>query len=441
MRAWYNILFLFFFVLTSPYYFFRMWRRGNWLAGFRQRFGHYNNKIKQSITNRQVLWMHAVSVGEINVCLQLILALERRMPNLKIIVSTTTTTGMGQLQKRLPPHIGKIYYPIDCRKFVARALAAIHPDAIILVEGEIWPNFLWRARSLETPLFLINARLSDRSHARYRRFGFLFRELFASFTAVGAQNEADATRLREIGCRPEAVQVVGNLKFDAAASNHRRPLEVRALLAELRIPAEAPLLVAGSTHAGEEDILAQQFLRVRAQFPELVLVLVPRHVERAREIARTLARHGIKFVQRSEISRSAGRGRGGCHCLLVNTTGELRFFYEHATIVFVGKSLTAKGGQNPIEPAALGKAIIFGPNMQNFADVTRVLLAADAAVQVRDAAALEQATLELLSRPVRREELGRNAREVVRKNQGAAERTVDLIVGQLGGQVYIAPHR
>jgi 3-deoxy-D-manno-octulosonic-acid transferase len=346
---------------------------------------------------------------------------------------------MGQLQKRLPPHIGKIYYPIDCRKFVARALAAIHPDAIILVEGEIWPNFLWRARSLDTPLFLINARLSDRSHARYRRFGFLFRDLFASFTAVGAQNESDAARLREIGCRQEAVQVVGNLKFDAAASTHRRPLEVRALLAGLRIPTEAPLFVAGSTHAGEEDILAEQFLRLRAQFPELILVLVPRHFERAREIARTLAKRGIRFVQRSEISRGAARLRGDCQCLLVNTTGELRSFYEHATIVFVGKSLTAKGGQNPIEPAALGKAVIFGPNMQNFAEVTRVLLAADAAVQVRDATALEQATFDLLSRPERREELGRNAREVVRKNQGAAERTVDLIVRQLGGQVYIAP--
>src|SRR3954447_5063308 len=142
MRLFYNILFLIFFVLSSPYYFFRMQRRGNWKKGFSQRFGEYDNKIKQSITNRHVLWMHAVSVGEMNVCVELIRALEPRLPNLKIMVSTTTTTGMGELQKKLPVHIGKIYYPVDRRKYVARAMSTIHPDAIVLVEAEIWPNFI-----------------------------------------------------------------------------------------------------------------------------------------------------------------------------------------------------------------------------------------------------------------------------------------------------------
>src|SRR5258708_35114262 len=158
--------------------------------------------------------MHAVRVGEVNVCTQLIRALEPRLPNLKIVVSTTTTTGMGELQKKLPTHITKVYYPIDRRKYVARALSTIHPEAIVLVESEIWPNFIWRARSLGTPVFLVNARLSDRSYPRYRRFGFLFRNLFESFNAVGAQNEADAAKLCKLGCRPEAVHVVGNLKFD-----------------------------------------------------------------------------------------------------------------------------------------------------------------------------------------------------------------------------------
>src|SRR6202789_2219369 len=140
MRAWYNFLFGIAFVLSSPYYFFKMWRRGNWRPGFKQRFGTFNNKVKQSVTNRHVIWMHAVSVGEMNICMQLIRGLQPRMPNLKIMVSTTTTTGMGELQKRLPPGIGKIYYPIDRRKFVARALSSIHPNAIVLVESEIWPN-------------------------------------------------------------------------------------------------------------------------------------------------------------------------------------------------------------------------------------------------------------------------------------------------------------
>src|ERR1700722_2627217 len=289
MRSLYNILFLIFFVLTSPYYFFKMWRRGNWRAGFSQRFGHYDHKIKQSLTNRHVLWMHAVSVGEINICVQVCRALEQRMPNLKIVISTTTTTGMGELQTRLPAHISKIYYPVDRRKCVARALAGIHPEAIVLVESEIWPNFIWRARSLGTPVFLINARLSDRSSPRYKRFGFLFRDLFGSFSAVGAQNEEDAARLRELGCRENAVRVVGNLKFDAVNLEGRRGLDVPELLAGIGVPSDALLLVAGSTHAGEEAMLADQFLRLQARFSILFLILVPRHFERAREVGKELS--------------------------------------------------------------------------------------------------------------------------------------------------------
>lgn len=442
MRFLYNILFLIFFIISSPYYFLKLWRRGNWRTGFQQRFGRYDTKIKQSITNRHILWMHAVSVGEMNVCTQVIRALEPRVPNLKIIVSTTTTTGMGELQKRLPPHIGKIYYPIDRRRYVARALDTINPHAIVLVESEIWPNFIWRARAKRIPLFLVNARLSDRSYPRYKKFGFLFRDLFGAFNAVGAQNEADANKLREIGCRPEAVRVVGNLKFDAAKLEGRPLLDVPALLAQLGVPAGAPVLVAGSTHAGEEGILAEQFLRLRARFPNLFLILVPRHFERARDVGQELAKRGIKYVYRSEIFSDTRRVPGELQCLLVNTTGELRYFYEHATVVFVGKSLTAKGGQNPIEPAALGKPVIFGPNMQNFADVVRIFLAQNGAVQVRDVAGLEEALAALLADPERRSELGKNAQRIVRENQGAVERTVDMIVSHLEeGRHYVVPKK
>ena len=166
VRTLYNILFTIGFVLSSPYYFVRMRRRGNWQKGFAERFGRYDTKLKQAITNRDVLWMHAVSVGEVNLCTQLIRALEPRLPNLKIVVSTTTTTGMGELQRKLPNHISKIYYPIDRRLYVSRALSTIRPEAIVLVEAEIWPNFLWRARSMGMPVFLVNARLSERSLSR-----------------------------------------------------------------------------------------------------------------------------------------------------------------------------------------------------------------------------------------------------------------------------------
>jgi 3-deoxy-D-manno-octulosonic-acid transferase len=405
-----------------------MWRRGNWLSGFMERFGIYETKLKQAITNRDILWLHAVSVGEVNICTQLIRELEPRMPNLKIVVSTTTTTGMGELQKKLPSHISKIYYPIDRRKYVSRALGSIHPKAIVLVEGEIWPNFIWRANERNTPLFLVNARLSDRSYRGYKRFGGLFKPLFASFTGVGAQNEADAVKLRELGCRPEAINIVGSLKFDAAKIDERRLLDVPGMLRQLGVPEGARLLVAGSTHAGEEAILAEQFLRLRQRFPDIFLVLVPRHFERGKEVGRELTERGVKFIYRSEVSIKMQLKPGEVDCLLVNSTGELRYFYEHASVVFVGKSLTAEGGQNPIEPGTLGKAMVFGPNMQNFAEVVRNLLAQGGAVQVRDAAELEKVLGELLADPARCEQLGRQAQKVVRQNLGAIGRTVEMIV-------------
>jgi 3-deoxy-D-manno-octulosonic-acid transferase len=442
MRTAYNLVFIIFFILSSPYYFLKMWRRGNWRTGFRQRFGDYDAKVRQSITNRQILWMHAVSVGEMNVCVQVIRALEPRMPNLKIVVSTTTTTAMGELQKRLPAHVTKIYYPVDRRKYVASALATIHPHAFALIESEIWPNFLWQAKAKGIPLFLINARLSERSFPRYKRFSFLFRPLFGSFAAVGAQNEDDAARLRELGCAPDAVHVVGNLKFDAAKLEGKALLDVPALLAELGVPAGAPIVVAGSTHPGEDEILAEQLPRLRKQFPGLFLILVPRHFERSPAVADALTKRGIKFVLRSEVSPDNQHDAGSVECLLVNTTGELRYFYEVATVVFVGKSLVARGGQNPIEPAALGKAVVFGPNMQNFKDVVKIFLDGDAVVQVPDSAKLEKALAELLSRPERRAQLGQNALNVVRANQGAVKRTVDMIVEQLAGHdFYVAPSR
>ena len=440
MRALYNILFIFFFVLSSPYYFWRMWRRGDWLEGFSQRFGRYDTKLKQALTNRQVIWLHAVSVGEVNLCTQLIRSLEPRLPNAKIVVSTTTTTGMGELKKKLPTHISKIYYPIDRRKFVARAVATVKPEAIVLVEAEIWPNFIWRAQNLNIPLFLVNARLSDRSYRGYKRFGFLFRPLFATFAGVGAQNDADAAKLRELGFRPEVVRVVGSLKFDAAKLDERRLLDVPALLRGIGVKPGAPLLVGGSTHAGEEGILAEIYLRLRQRFPDLFLVIVPRHFERSREVGRELEARGVKFVYRSELSANSQRHNGELDCLLVNTTGELKYFYEHAAVIFVGKSLTAEGGQNPIEPGALAKPMIFGPNMQNFADVVRNFVAQDAAVQVNNAAELESALAQLLADPARREQLGRNAVKVVRENLGAVERTVDMIVERLKHEeFYVAP--
>ena len=431
VRTLYNILFILGFVLSAPYYFMRMRRRGNWQQGFAERFGNYDTKLKQAITNRDTLWMHAVSVGEVNICTQLIRALEPRLPNLKIVVSTTTTTGMGELQRKLPQHISKIYYPIDRRLYVTRALTTVRPVAIVLVEAEIWPNFLWRARDLRIPVFLVNARLSDRSCRGYRRLRFLFKPLFGLLAGVGAQNDADAARLRQLGCRPEAVHVVGSLKYDAAKLDQRRRVDVPAILRRVGVKPGARVLIGGSTHAGEEAILAEQFVRLRARFPDLFLVLVPRHFERSREVGRDVEARGLKCAYRTELTARVNLEPGKVDCLIVNTTGELKCFYEHAAVIFVGKSLVAEGGQNPIEPGALGKAMVFGPNMQNFAEVVRSFLQQQGAVQVRNAAELEGVLGELLGNEARREELGRNALRVVRENLGAIDRTVDVIVQRL----------
>jgi 3-deoxy-D-manno-octulosonic-acid transferase len=440
MRFLYNILFSVFFIISSPYYFLRMQRRGNWQRGFAQRFGRFDSKFKQAITNRQRLWIHAVSVGEVGVCTQLIRGLEPRLPNIKIVVSTTTTTGMEELERRLPSHISRIYYPIDYRRCVSHALNTVRPEAIILVEAEIWPNFMWKARDMEIPIFLVNARLSERSFPRYKRFRFLFGSFFAALTGVGAQNEEDASKLRELGCRPERIHVVGSLKFDSAKLDERRRVDVPGMLRQLGVSPDAKVLVAGSTHPGEEALLADLFLHLRQRFPDLFLILVPRHFERSRDVGRELQARGLKFVYRTELTRSLQHQPRDVECLLVNTTGELKYFYQEATVIFIGKSMLAQGGQNPIEPGALGKAMVFGPNMQNFTEVVRSFVGKNGAVQVRDAAELEQALGELLGNQQRREELGKNALAVVDENQGAIERTVEMIVRQLDdSELYIAP--
>ena len=432
MRLIYNLLFFGFFCVSAPYYFWKMWRRGNWQAGFGQRFAQYDAEFRAAVAGRRIVWLHAVSVGEVNVCTQLIRALEPRLPGVTLLVSTTTSTGMGELRKKLPDHVLKMYYPIDRRGGVRRALDVIRPAAVVLVEAEIWPNFLWELRDRSVPLFLVNARLSERSYRGYRRFGFLFAPLFAGFSGVGAQNEGDAGRLRELGFRAEAVRVVGNLKFDAALGTERRGLDARALLGQVGVATDALVVVAGSTHAGEELILAEQCRRLREKFPQLFLVLVPRHFERAKAVVEELTARGVKLARRSEMTTATRLAPGAVECLLVDTTGELKYFYECATVVFVGKSLTAAGGQSPIEPGAAGKAMVFGPNMQNFAPIAAAFVAGQGAVQVPDAAALERALGELLGDARRRAELGRAARAVVERNLGAVERTVDMIVERMG---------
>ena len=424
----YNLLFNIAFLLSAPWYFLKMYRRGGWKDGFGERFGLYGPRLKQSLTNRQTVWFHAVSVGEVNLCTQLIQAIEPRLPLHTIVVSTTTTTGMALLQDRLPSTIVKLYYPIDRRKHVIRAIGIISPSAVVLIEAEIWPNFLWTLQRRGIPHFLVNARLSERSYRGYKRFGFLFRSLFAGFTGVGAQTSADALRLGKLGCRSEAIQVVGSLKFDSAQLEARQLVDIPKLLEQVGVSPDSLVLVAGSTHEGEEKILAELTLRLKKQFPSLFLVVVPRHQERGATVGDALHTAGFRFVFRKNILPRTQIKSGSLDGLIVNTTGELTAFYRRADVVFVGKSLTAEGGQNPIEPAALGKAVIFGPNMQNFPEIAPAFVQAGGAIQITDAQELETVLAQLLANPERRRSLGLQALKVVSENQGSIGRTVDMIV-------------
>jgi 3-deoxy-D-manno-octulosonic-acid transferase len=438
MRTLYDVCFLLFFVVSAPYYFFRLWHRGNWSEGFGERFGRYSARTKQALTNRRIIWIHAVSVGEANLAALLIQSLEQRLANFKIVVSTTTTTGMGELRRKLPMTVEKIYFPIDRRAWVRRALAVIHPEAVILIEAELWPNFLWQARRRRIPVMLVNARISERSFRRYCRARFLFGNLFHGLAAVSTQSERDAARMRALGCRAAAVHVAGSLKFETAGTMDARTLDVPRILRHAGMPEGARILLGGSTHDGEEALLAEIFLRVRKRHPDLYLVLVPRHFERSHSIGGQLERRGVRYVYRSEINFANPPQPGSTDCLLVNSTGELRHFYPHATVVFMGKSLTGRGGQNPIEPAAVGRAIIFGPHMQNFSEIAARFVEEDAAIRVSDSAELEATIESLLSDAPRIAALGRNAVWVVEASRGALERTVAMILSVLDERGVIA---
>ena len=427
IRVVYTLLYTLGFGLLSPVFVYKMWKRGKYRENFAQRFGHYAPAVRQSLGHKSGprVWIQAVSVGEMNLALVLIAALRQRFPQHQMVVTTTTSTGYAFGRARLPAEVGLLYFPQDFPGAVSRAYNLIQPNFIVLMESEVWPNHVWEGARRRVPIFLVNARMSPRTERRHRRGQWLFRSVFAHLTLVGAQSQEDADNFQRFGA--PRVELTGNLKYDASlAQSDTVPVNVRQSLTDLGVSTFRPILVAGSTWPGEEEIVFSALLELRRKVPDLFLVLVPRHVERTPEIIDLAKRQQIKLAL-----RQGGAAVAAPDCLLVNTTGELKWFYSAASVIFVGKSLVGEGGQNIVEAAASGHPVVFGPPMQNFKAIAAEFVAAGAGVQVADRAEFVHAVRDLLLDNQLSAKIASAAQTVITRNIGATRRTVELIAASL----------
>ena len=366
----YNLFFPRAFLGMLPGLVRRMIRRGNYQRNFGQRFARYDEAVRKRLANGPRVWVHSISVGETLLALRLIKQMRELRPGLRVVLSATTSTGLALALENASDWLEPIYNPIDACPLASRALKTVQPERLIFIEA-VWPNLLANAAKRGIPTSLI-ARLSPRSEARFRRFRFFTGPIFRQLDAISVQEPDDLARWQSLGAMAEQIHVTGNIKFDQPAKRDERAEQFRAILAQLSMPADASVILGGSTFPGEEGMLARITMRLRAQFPGLFLIVVPRHVERANEAAAEVTEAGMTFALRS----AEARREAPPDCLLVNTTGELRAWYELGTVVYIGKSLSpvATGGQNPVEPVFAGKPVLFGPHMENFrAVVTRLV--------------------------------------------------------------------
>jgi 3-deoxy-D-manno-octulosonic-acid transferase len=373
------------------------------------------------------LWFHAVSVGEVLQLEPVLSELRRRLPAVEFVISTTTPTGRSVAVKKFPAD-RVCYFPLDFSWAVRTAIRRLRPSAIVLVELELWPNFVLHAHRRGIPLALINGRVSQRSSRGYSRIRPLMARLLGSFEILAAQNALYADRLAALGAPRERLHITGSIKFDRVTTDRANPRT-----AELRqffgIASDERVFIAGSTQAPEETAAIDAYLAARKAHPNLRLIVVPRHKERFDEVARLIELRGLPLVRRSQSSPAKDESRSQPPVLLLDTLGELAACWGLADVAFVGGSLGNRGGQNMIEPAGYGAAILFGPNTQNFRDVVELLLADDAARVVRDAADLAHALAECLGDRNWAQTAGFRAQKLVLAQHGATARTVDLLTG------------
>jgi 3-deoxy-D-manno-octulosonic-acid transferase len=439
MRFIYSFLLSVAVIVMLPYFIYQALFNRKYMGGLRQRLGFPPPEALPKALNeetgsglRPAVWVHAVSVGEALAAKPLIAALRARFPQYKLIISTTTMTGQAVARSRLSEADAVCYFPFDWKFSVRRSLDAIRPRVVILMESELWLNFLSECEARNIPVIVANGRVSDRSFARSRKFGFFVRRLYGLVARFAMQSRPDAVRAIELGAPAGRVTVTGNLKFEiGAVSDSSKVVETAKALGL----DSSPLVIAGSTTEGEEEMVLSAFeeLRNENSFGRVRLLIAPRHPERFDSVARSLKSSRLRVARRSSLEGDCG----AADVIMLDTVGELAALYRFASAVFVGGSLVPKGGHNILEPALYAKPIIVGPHMENFREIAMEFLRRKALIQLRDAGAqslaaeLRDAFARLLSDKNYAETLGSNARRAIDENRGAAARTVDIVAEYL----------
>lgn len=417
-------------ILGTPYILAKMFTSERFRAGLSQRLGW----LPAREGDRPCFWVHAASVGEVKTAEALINAMGKEYPGWDIIISTNTNTGFSIARKRFENR-PVVYFPLDFSWIDRKAFELLRPTCIVLVELEIWPNFLVEAVEREIPVVLVNGRISKKSKKFFNVMSFLSRTFSESLSAPGnvycVRTGPDASRFLELGIPEEKVITTGNMKYDNLAVDVPENIK-EGLRQTFKIGPKDPVLVGGSTHAGEEEILLRCLMTLKATVPGLRLILVPRHIERAEEVERSVTALGFSCARKSMLDKGKNFGsEPGDTVVLVDTIGDLNNVYSLADCVFVGKSLMGRGGQNVMEPAALARPTVFGPNMANFEEEMHLLLKADAVKMVRDEKDLLGTVKSILSNAGEAKEMGQRARETVLKQRGATSRNLEALRGNL----------
>ena len=422
MYLLYSLVTLLALLVLSPYFLYEALRHKKYVGSLRQRLGSL--PVSFNLDADESIWVHAVSVGEVLAARPLLNDLRQRYPHLRLFLSTTTRAGQQLARRSLSEVDGVFYFPFDWTFTVRRTLDVVKPRLFVMMETEIWPNLLRECRARGIRTVLVNGRISYRSFPRYRLVRPLFRRVLADIDAFCVQGEETQRRLIELGAEAARVTVTGSLKFDAVDAMPTPGRGPERVLRFFRISSNRPVLVAGSTLKGEEEAVIRAFNRPRITGQNALLVIAARHPERFADVERLCRQEGLSTVRRSELAIDS---EPRVDAVVLDTIGELAQLYQIANAVFVGGSLIAAGGHNILEPAVFGKPIVFGPHMENFAEIAETFLANGAAVQVRSGRELDEVLMSLMNDPVRRARLGAAARALIDTNRGARQKTLAVL--------------